>query len=281
MKKKILSILLIVTLVLCMTACSNKSSDNDDTTATTESVTEEPTTEQPTETTSEEPQETTSSATEEPTEEPSEESTEETQEATSNTEESTSEQADIVIPEVDVSTIASSAVEGTTAEAPAEVGTWIKSTRYCPTSSSYETVYWRIVGTTFDCQEDIDRYNSEDHLIGFEELENELFSYCKVVYQVYFPEEFTAYDWGISATELSVRALNPEGGGIKYQGISYIGLGTCYDISVDQEIMPGDVFTGEAIFIMIDAPEIEYIFEYAHQELGKDGEMLYDYSKHR
>lgn len=202
-------------------------------------------------------------------EEPTEESTETTEKASEATEGYTVDPDDVDI---------SNAVESTSAEEPAKLGQWIKSTRYSAASGEYETIYWRVIGTTFDCQEDIDRYNSEDHLVEFTELENDDLSYCKVSYQVYFPEDFSAKEWGISSAELSLRAQSPDGGGIEWNGMSYIGLGSCQDISVEQEIMPGDVFNGEAIFVMIDDPSIVYVFEYYHNTLGAGDEIIYDYA---
>ena len=203
------------------------------------------------------------------------EGTEGTGEASEGTEGAGESEGTVVDPEnIDIT----NAVETTSAQEPAKLGEWIKSTRYSAASQEYETIYWRVIGTTYDCQEDIDRYNGENHLYEFTKLENEDLAYCKVTYQVYFPAEFSAKEWGISSANLSLYAENPNGGGIEWKGMAYIGLGSCHDITVDQEIMPGDVFTGEAIYVMINDPSVEYVFEYSHNALGADGEMLYDYA---
>lgn len=181
--------------------------------------------------------------------------------------------------EIDIS----NALEVTSADSPAKLGEWIKSTRYSSVSKEYETIYWRVIDTTFDCQEDIDRYNGENHIYEFTPLENDDLAYCKVTYQVYFPKEFSANEWGISSSNLSLYAKNPSGGGIKWKGVAYIGLGQCMDITEESKctLMPGDVFTGESIYVMVNDPSIEYVFEYTHNAEGSNGEMLYDYSNYR
>lgn len=187
-------------------------------------------------------------------------------------------------PGVDPSEInISNAVEVTSADSPAKFGEWIKSTRYSSVSNEYETIYWRVIGTTFDCQEDIDRYNGENHIYEFTPLENDDLAYCKVTYQVYFPKEFPAKEWGISSADLSLHAKNPSGGGIEWKGVAYIGLGQCKDITEDSKctLMPGDVFTGESIYVMVNDPSIEYVFEYTRNAEGSDGEIIRDYSNYR
>lgn len=266
--KKLFAIVLALLMMVMLVACKFGSQDEAD--AGTQTTGQVETTEGtvPDEETTE-PTEESSEATEEPTEESTEASEETNEEASEATEGATVDPDDVDI---------SNAVESTSAEEPAKLGQWIKSTRYSAASGEYETIYWRVIGTTFDCQEDIDRYNSEDHLVEFTELENDDLSYCKVSYQVYFPEDFSAKEWGISSAELSLRAQSPDGGGIEWNGIAYIGLGSCQDISVEQEIMPGDVFNGEAIFVMIDDPSIVYVFDYYHNSLGAGDEVIHDYA---
>lgn len=101
-----------------------------------------------------------------------------------------------IVPSGNGSVDLSNAATKTTISEPAALGQWIKSTRYSATSSKYETIYWRVIGITYDCQEDIDRYNSENHIYVFNPLENEDLRYCMVMYEVCFPEDFPAQDWG-------------------------------------------------------------------------------------
>lgn len=262
--KKLFAIVLALLMMVMLVACEFGSQEETD--AGTQTTGQVETTE------GTDPDEETAEPTEESSE-ATEESTEATEEATEEASEAT-EGATVDPDDVDIS----NAVESTSAEEPAKLGQWIKSTRYSAASGEYEAIYWRVIGTTFDCQEDIDRYNSEDHLVEFTELENDDLSYCKVSYQVYFPEDFSAKEWGISSAELSLRAQSPDGGGIEWNGMAYIGLGSCQDISVEQEIMPGDVFNGEAIFVMIDDPSIVYVFDYYHNTLGAGDEVIHDYA---
>lgn len=242
--KKLIMCMLALVLAFSMTACgSNKDADESKEPSSSESVTSET-----------ESKETESSE--------KEESTEPSSEA-----EKPAASADI----------ADAATE-TTADKPAALGQWVKSTRYSTESGKYETIYWRVTGTTFDCQADIDRYHAEDHLVQFQELEDEDLSYCKVSYEVYFPETFPMPEYGTSSPELSISATNPDGGGIEYKGVAYIGLGSSHDISVEQEIHPGDTFKGEAIYAMINDPSVNYVFEYSHTPEGQEsGDLIYDY----
>lgn len=245
--KKLLTSTLALAMVFSMTACSsNKDADESKEPISSEAVSSEP-----------ESKESESPATAEPTETPSD--TEKP--ATS----------------VDVS----DAITETSPEKPAALGQWVKSAKYSPFSKKYETVYWRVIGTTFDCQADIDRYNAEGNLMQIDELESEVLSYCKVSYEVYFPETFSMAEYGVTSPDLSLSVQSPDGGGIEYDGVSYIGLSMTHDISVEQEIHHGDVFKGEAIYAMIDDPSVSYVFKYGHtpegQESGESNGMVYEY----
>lgn len=171
--------------------------------------------------------------------------------------------------------LTNAAVE-TSATEPAALGQWVKSTRYSAVSRQYETIYWRIIDVTFDCQQDIDRYNAEGHIYSFPELEDETLAYCMATYEVYFPEDFTAPDWGLTSSDLNFSARNPFGGGIDYKGVSYIGLGNTRDVSEEQTIMPGEVYTGKAVYIMVN-DDVDYVFEYGYYENSIDDGMMYNY----
>ena len=160
------------------------------------------------------------------------------------------------------------AVEHTEIEDPAHAGDWVKTKRYNAVSREYETVFWRIAEISFDCQEDVDEYNSRDyHFYELEPLESDDLSYVKVTYQVYFPEEFSADTWGISAPTMSFTTINPAGGGIRYKGMSYIGLGTMVNIDNSEEhIQPGGIYTGKCVYVMVNDPSIEYVFDYYYSE---------------
>lgn len=260
----VLALLMMVMLVACEFGSQNEAGEGAQTTGqveTTEGTVPDEETTEPTEESSE--------ATEEPTEESTKATEDTTEEASEATEGATVDPDDVDI---------SNAVESTSAEEPAKLGQWIKSTRYSAASGEYETIYWRVIGTTFDCQEDIDRYNSEDHLVEFTELENDDLSYCKVSYQVYFPENFSAHEWGISSSDLSLRAVSLDRGGFEWKGVTYLGLGSCQDITEEQEVMPGDVVNCESIFVMINDPSIEFMFEYVHNTLGAGDDIARDYS---
>lgn len=201
--------------------------------------------------------------------EPTEESNEE-----ENTEDAQESSKDVTPSNgsVDLSNV----VTETTALEPAALGQWIQSTAYSAVSQQYETIYWRIVEITSDCQADIDRYHGEkNHFYVFDPLENEDFAYRIATYEVYYPEDFHASSWGIGSPHISLYAKNPNGGGIKHKGVSYIGLGSCYEIAEKQEVFAGDVYVGKVLYVMID-DEVEYVFEYRHKNF--EDEYVEDYA---
>lgn len=184
------------------------------------------------------------------------------------------EKIDIDLSETDVDV--SNARASTSKDNPAKLGEWVKSAKYNPTSGKQEPIYWRVINTSSNCQGKIEEYNAGDNFYKFEPLENEDLGYCIVTYQVYFPEEYPAAEWGISSPDIMLTARNPEGGGINFKGVSYIGLGSCKDISKDTIAFPGKVFTGESVYAMINDPSVNYVFEYSHNVDGDDG-IVYDY----
>lgn len=254
--KKLLSMAMIFAVLMTSAACGNKVEDSIASDGGA-NIAEEPSgADEPSD--AEEPRE------EEPSEEESDKESDK---------EDSKESSDVTTPgngSVDLSNVATA----TDALEPAEVGQWIESTTYSATTHQYETIYWRVVEVTSDCQADIDRYNGEDHIYTFEPLENEDLAYRIVIYEVYFPEDYPAQEWGISSPELSLWPKNPNGGGITYKGVTYIGLGGSYEVAEDQEIFPGDVYTGKALYVMID-DDVDYVFEYSH---NNNSDMVYDYA---
>ena len=173
---------------------------------------------------------------------------------------------------VDLSNVATE----TTALEPAALGQWIQSTAHSYDSEQEETIYWRIVDITSDCQEDIDRYHGEkNHFYVFEPLENEDFAYRIATYEVYYPEDFPAGDKKIFSPYITLHARSPKGGGIKYKGVAYIGLGSCYEIAEKQEVFAGDVYVGKVLYVMIN-DDVEYVFSYSHK--NDEGEYIDDYA---
>lgn len=160
----------------------------------------------------------------------------------------------------------SQARETTSANDPAKRGEWVKSTRYAPATETYETIYWRIVSTTDDCAEDIERYNSENHEYMLSESTNEDFGYFKVTYQVYFPEDFpTDAEGNISYCTLALSYGSLTGGLLEDDSHVYAGLGGYVtDISKTKSGKAGEAFTGEAVYIMLKDGSLDYGFWYSH-----------------
>lgn len=261
--KKLLSTIMVFMMLIVMTACGNQT-DGSTVSDRESNIQEESSVDDKTDE---------EGSSDEESKEESEEESEESEEESS--EEQDKEDSPTVVAPSNGSVDLSNAATETTVTEPAAFGQWIKSTRYSATSHQYETVYWRAIGITDDCQGDIDRYNNENHLYTFEQLENDDLKYLIVMYEVYYPEEFPAEDWGITSADISLSIKNPEGGGFTYKGVTYIGLSSAYDISLDQEIHPGDVFSGKALFVMVN-DDVDYLFEYSHN--NENDEFVYDYS---
>lgn len=268
--KKIFAMMLVVLLVVtCLAGCNKLEAGKVEDPSSTEKADEVNTT-APEKVTDEEVE------TEEPSNDTTEETTANTQEVTGDTTEGGN--SNVVLPDDFSLEDISAARKDTTPENPAEMGEWVLGSHYSVKSDDNEPVYWRVIGVTFDCQDDIDAYNAEDHLVEFAPLEDETFSYCEVIYQVYYPTDFPVGENGILTPDISLSAVNPEGGGINYKGVSYIGLGSTKGITtVEEGIQPGECFTGKAIYMMIDDPSIEYVFRLSYYD--ESGEFTYCYSK--
>ena len=167
--------------------------------------------------------------------------------------------------------VAAGAPEGitpveTSAEAPAKLGEWVETMRYSATDSAYHTVYYRITNVVRGegAQAAVDAYNAEDHVVVFNDLESDDLEYCMIEYEVYFPADFPQADYGITSVDINFSVASPDGGGIKANGLSYIGLSSVWDISESPEInefYAGQTFTeGRAIFAMVKGVS-DYVFE--------------------
>lgn len=154
----------------------------------------------------------------------------------------------------------------TTIEAPAQLGQWVETMRYSPVDSEYHTVYYRITNVVRgeEAQAAVDAYNAEDHVVQFSTLENDDIEYCMLQYEVYYPEDFPQEDYGITTVDLNFSVSSPDGGGIKANGMAYIGLSSVHDISAMPEInefYAGQTFTeGKAIYAMVKGVS-DYVFE--------------------
>ena len=91
--------------------------------------------------------------------------------------------------------------------------------------------------------------------------------YGLIEYEVYFPEDFPQADYGITSIDINFSVTSPDGGGIKANGMSYIGLSSVWDISKAPEInefYAGQTFTeGKAVFAMVKGVT-DYVFEVSY-----------------
>lgn len=139
-----------------------------------------------------------------------------------------------------------------TLDNPAKIGEWVATKTYCAESDDYRTIYYRITGVVrgADAQAIVDEYNSGDHFIRFDELEQDDVEYCVATYETYVPTDFPAGEYGIYGADVNFSACNLEDSGAI---ANYIGLSSVYDASEDPEdFFPGDTFKdGKAIFAMV------------------------------
>lgn len=163
----------------------------------------------------------------------------------------------------------------TSLEAPAKIGDWVETKLYSAQDKAYHTVYFRITDIVRDSaivQAAIDAYNNADHLRTFEPLENDNLEYCLIKYETAFPADFPQAEWGITSVDVNFSITTVEGGGIKANGLSYIGLSSVYDITESPEInefYAGQTFTdGQAIFAMVKGVN-DYVVETYYFE-GED-----------
>ena len=156
----------------------------------------------------------------------------------------------------------------TTIDAPAKIGEWVETKRYSAEDSDYHTVYYRVtnVARGDEAKKAVDAYNAEDHAVVIGEVEGEL-EYGLIEYEVYFPEDFPQADYGITSIDINFSVTSPDGGGIKANGMSYIGLSSVWDISKAPEInefYAGQTFTeGKAVFAMVKGVT-DYVFEVSY-----------------
>lgn len=160
---------------------------------------------------------------------------------------------------------------------PAKINQWVKTQRYNSVSNNYETIYWRITDITIDCQEVIDKYNSEDHIYKITPIEKDGLCYYLATYEVYYPVEYTVRELGITNKTLNISVKNPNSGGFEYDGIVYVGLGSCLDLNsnIDETLMPGNIYTGKILYTMLK-DEPEYVFSYCYSKDNQDA-LTYTY----
>lgn len=264
--KKILFTALGTIMLLVLAACGNNSNENS--TQTNNTVPQVNETEVLSNETAEQKGETVEQSNE--TAEQSNDTTEKTNEAAEQNSETASTQdtssSKSTTPTEDITPVASSL------EAPAKIGDWIETKRYSATDKADHTVYYRIkdiIRYNDEVQAALDAYNNADHLRKFEPIESDDLEYCLIKYDVFFPADYPENDWGITTVDIRFSIESPTGGGIKANGMSYIGLSSVYDISVKPEInefYAGQTFEdGMATFAMVKGVS-DYLVETSYSD---------------
>ena len=179
-------------------------------------------------------------------------------------EESSTVEEEIVDPEEIVKAEESPEMEGCALQ-----GQWVKAKKENKASEKNETIYWRVTGRSSDSEEVIKEYNTDSsHVYQFEDLENDALCYYVVDYEVYYPAEYTERDNGILSYILPLNAVSPDGKAYEEEGIQYVGLGNCHDLSIVPDtgsVKAGDTYKGKAIYAMLKN-EPRYYFDYSYTD---------------
>lgn len=160
----------------------------------------------------------------------------------------------------------------TTPENPAAIGDWVETKVHATADDQYHTVYYRITDIVRSSESDevqsvLDQYNAEDHFFVFDPLESDDIEYCLLKYEVAYPSSFPDGEYGISTPSIEFTTASPDGGGIKYNGMAYIGLSIVHNIGAEPEdFHSGEIFTGgQAVFAMVNGP-VDYIIKSTYYE---------------
>ncbi len=146
----------------------------------------------------------------------------------------------------------------TTPENPADFGEWVESKKHSSVDDQDHTIYYRVTdilrsSESGEVQSTIDKYNSENHVWVFEPLESDDLEYCLVKYEVAYPSDYPDDDYGIQTPSIQLYAESPDGGGIEFNGMSYIGLSMITNIGEEpDDFHPGNIYTtGLGLFAMV------------------------------
>lgn len=139
-------------------------------------------------------------------------------------------------------------------DSPAKLGEWVEVYRYNATTSNYDAVYVRVTNIERDkdkVEAAKDAYLEKHSSVTFEKPDNvDGLEWCYVEYDVYFPTEWEAPDYGISSTDLRLNICNRDG---KSRFGDVIGLSTTWEIGdvSNDKVYPGDTYHGKALFLML------------------------------
>lgn len=158
---------------------------------------------------------------------------------------------------------------------PAPLGEWIKSMVYNPESEKQEVIYWRIVNVNPDAQASVDAYNDGNNFWILEQPDEDFIKFYEVDYEIKYPEDYTASDFGITASSLSLSAEKPNGRGFEKDGTLYLGVGSATDVTKDtlgkaeEYPQPGDTVKFRSVYTMIEG-ETDYVFCLEYKDLNDE-----------
>lgn len=170
----------------------------------------------------------------------------------------------------------------TSLESPAKVGEWMQTLRYSTVDGAYHIAYFRIKEIVRDkdkVQKVIDEYNDMDHNTYFDDIEDKDLEYCLIKYELYFPEDFPAENYGINSANIDFSITTTNGNDIVVGDKKYTNLNCVYDVSKPPEantLNPGQTYKdGRAIFCMVKDFK-DYLLKSYYLN---GGQLVYSYIK--
>lgn len=151
-------------------------------------------------------------------------------------------------------------IMGAGLDAPAKLGEWVQVKNYNATTSGHDICYMRVTGIERDqttVKKAMDDYLAEHEWISFEGADLSDIEWEYVEYEVYFPTDWQAKEWGIGSPDIPLTIRNHEGRGTFN---NTIGLGTTWEIGEKEpKPMPGDIWKGKALFQMFKGYDELYV----------------------
>lgn len=161
-------------------------------------------------------------------------------------------------------------------DSPAKIGEWIKGSRYSAIDKEYHTVYFKITGVKRgqEAEDIVQAYNnSGKHAVIISDIDKDDIEHCVFEYDVYYPEDFPAADYGISSIDLDFSICNTKDSGAIG---NYIGLSSTWKIGEKPDkFFPGDTYHGEVVFMMVKNFD-DYLIKYSVLS-NNDGEKSTEY----
>ena len=171
--------------------------------------------------------------------------------------------------EYDVEEILSS-VESPSSINASYIGAWVKAAKRNVAADEVQTIYWRIVKITSEHEGEVAAWNEAHPDEAIAELKNPALNRYAVVYQVYYPEDYT------DSTGEFPRLVIKDMYGEDIEGIAGQIPFCLLDGDVDE--LHGTVVTVIAIYSMLET-EPNFVFDYSYE--NGNGSIVHSYIRNR